>query len=334
MFVSPEPLADPGATLVVPGGPDRSGVRLGIDPHAAELDDTEDPPALSDPLLAIKNGPPRRGPDEHGRDREQRPQHEQAEQCAHDIEQAFAQPGESPWPGRLERSPSRRQAEQVGRGCQPFIDPVHAHRACAGDLPPPPRRRSAAQGNDQIGRAGARDQLIEPVEPSQDGDRVGLGMDDQLPAASGDIDIAHDRQAIQGRLIQAAGQPSQVAPGADQEEPARLCGRLDAIAPVLRGVCGHGFAPILRCLSRGRSRARGVTDGRSRCATRGRAQASASYLLRRVRVDRPGVPGVQLDPFRTEFPSSSTIDRSELGFQRFWWRESYRLTLNLERSIA
>ena len=67
-----EPIADPSASGVVIEGPDRARLPLGIAPHAAELDDGEEPSPLPDPLLLVEDRPARGDQDRQGDDREQR----------------------------------------------------------------------------------------------------------------------------------------------------------------------------------------------------------------------------------------------------------------------
>ena len=52
--------------VVVIGGPDRPGLAFGVAPHAAKLDDSEQPAPLPDPVLGVKDRPAGRRPGSPG----------------------------------------------------------------------------------------------------------------------------------------------------------------------------------------------------------------------------------------------------------------------------
>ena len=88
---------------------------------------------------------------------------------------------------------------------------------------PPP------DGDHDVRRPGAIDELVELVDAAEHGDRVRPGMEGQLPAAAqgpliarvARVDEADDRQARPGAEAQATCQASAVASCPDDEDTPR-----------------------------------------------------------------------------------------------------------------
>ena len=100
-------------------------------------------------------------------------------------------------------------------------DPVHGDvgPVKVSEPRPEPMGRPPADGHHDMRRAGAIDQLVQLVDAAEHGDRVRLGMEDQLPAAAqgplitrvARVDEADDRQARPGAEAQATRQPPAIA---------------------------------------------------------------------------------------------------------------------------
>src|SRR5262249_35868156 len=123
---------------------------------------------------------------------------------------------------------------EVAGGLGFLGDPVDGNIGVAqvSNAGPEPLGRPPRESHDDVRGPGPVDQIVEVVNPPQDGDRAGERVNGQLTAAPfplapgvpgmARVDVADDRKAHPGTLSQAPSQPSTVTPGTDDQDAARV----------------------------------------------------------------------------------------------------------------
>ncbi len=84
--------------------------------------------------------------------------------------------------------------------------------------------RAVGEGDDDVGRPRAPDHLREAFETAKDGDRVGSGVDRELPSSAGSVDVADDPEAGPGAFVEDRPEASEVSTRADDQDPAGMGG--------------------------------------------------------------------------------------------------------------
>ncbi len=259
----PKPAADPGAAVVAGRGPDGPGLPLGVDAHAPELEHAEQPAPLPDALLHVEDRPAGRDQDRDRDGQEQRREHDQPGQRREEVDRTLGRAIPPPGVRRADARERRRCGnERIAAGVG--ADPVNADVRLRDDLdlPPDPVRRAVRKRDDEVGCLEAVDPLLEPVDPADDGDGLGLGMHGELPASRewareprvAGVDEADDRQVGPGAQAKRAGDPPAVAAAAHDQDPAGRFTRGRSVAG-FRGGHAHGERPPFRRCRRALPRA-------------------------------------------------------------------------------
>jgi N-acetylglucosaminyl-diphospho-decaprenol L-rhamnosyltransferase len=259
-----QPGADPGTAVVGGRGPDRPGCPLGVALHASELEHLEEPPPLPDPLLHVEDRPARGDQDDRRDDQEEGRKQEKTSEGGQEVDASLRHAVPAPGSRGADRGDVRRGVGQdvaagVGR------DPVDANVRVGDDLDlaPYPVRGAIRKRHDKVGRLEAIDPLFEPVDPTDDGNGLGLGMNGELPASGersrdtrmSSVDEADNGQIGPGAKPEGPGKASAVAASAHDQDTAigNTAGRA---VPELDERRGHGGGPPFhRCLPSGVFRA-------------------------------------------------------------------------------
>ena len=165
----------------------------------------------------------------------------------------------------------------------------------------------ARDGHDDVRGPGAVDQLVEAIDAAQDRDGIGLGMEGQMaaprPQARGSgmtgVDEADDRQPA----------PRASCPGGGSSR--RASRRAPTSTTRLRGVAADRVDAMprhIRVLFMNRHRSLGQTS-----TTLATAEPRGSAPT----VFDPGTSPSLADLARFGFPSSSSIDRTDVKFELF-----------------